>query len=140
MALPPGQKAVVGGPELWQKFKRMNKSIEGKVAALVTAAANETERVAKQLAPVDSGILRDSIKQHKVADNYRIVYADAEGKRHRALAANVTEFGRENHPYPLDPRPFIRAAQTLVAEQFQRKFRKLIRDSIKREFPSKPGS
>lgn len=81
---------VKGLEKLLRTLEKVPKELEGDVAVVLEANAQEIEVGAKRRAPVDTGKLRQSIKAEKVADKTYKIAANSTGL---APYAPFVEFG-----------------------------------------------
>lgn len=86
--------------------------MESRLALVVRKAAFDVERIAKTLAPVDTGFLKNSIHTEIVANNWRVYAADVIADAHYA---GFVEYGTSR----MAPQPYMGPALDRVAPGFE---------------------
>ena len=128
-----GRRYVEGVDDVLAAFKDMTEAIERRVAKQVEATARDVHDAAEDAAPKDTGWLKSAIKVKRIGKTMFIVYVDARD-RLDAIASNVQEFGRTNHPYPLEAQQFMLGASALFEKPHKAAIRKIIREERTKRF------
>ena len=114
----PARKNAFAGP--WHERVKNSLQPDG-----VYAVAGQGERIAKNLAPVDTGNLRSSIKRDKVDDKRAAVDANNDGS---APYAAFVEYGTSR----MGAQPFMRPMATRLQREGGRIAAKILKEALRR--------
>ena len=132
-----GARKYIGGTEeVLKAFEQMTEAAERRIAKQVEVSARDVARLAKKAIKedaYDTGILYRSISLKKINKTLWVVFAAAADK-YDAIAANVVEFGRTNHPYPLEAKHPLMGATALVGKHHARAIRRIIKEEKQKRF------
>ena len=137
---------IEGGAELDAALARIGRDIETRIAKnAIGAGARKVRDRAKQLAPVDTGNLRDAIKVRRANKRYGAAVADvvvtggSTKLKNDAWYASLVEFGTVNSPAHPFLRPALDASQPLVLTAVADSIRKQLAKQAAARWASSPA-
>jgi len=123
---------IGGADKLRKQFRKMPKTVEARLVKSVRLNTERTARMARALAPVDSGDTKEKIfTQYEEGGLVGSVEAAPPTKEAQIKARSI-EFGRKSgNRGTTNPSPYIRIAQEYTGRKFQNSIKAAIRKGLK---------